>query len=263
MPSLHRATLFLINNHDGWLGETVDFVWFLEKHGQWLKQLQIRGLRLQEHIPLGRSCPRLEHFVLHVQSLEGRRDWENHIIISHPTLRRIDVWLSSIAKPSEDMKDALLRHTQKTCPALQGMRLLDYALVHLPQLPFLLPPTAVLAPRDEYAIEFLGFHLRHTSWSIFAIDQQIGEPHPIRDWDNEEPEEQSNDGSEGEDPDWSWETGQPLADDPTDEDWTEDPDAQSDTSSEFSEGELEDLFAGSNSEGVEGSMEFFSSYDSE
>ncbi|KAH6916369.1 hypothetical protein BKA70DRAFT_1502355 [Coprinopsis sp. MPI-PUGE-AT-0042] len=113
-----------------------------------------------------------EHFIWFLEK-HGQQGWEDNIIVSHPTLLWIDVWLSNIARPLEEIKDSMLRHTQKTCPALQGMRLLDYALVHLSNLPFLLPPYSVRNSRDAYEVQFLGFHLRHASWCVFAFDQGI------------------------------------------------------------------------------------------
>ncbi|KAH6888980.1 hypothetical protein BKA70DRAFT_883096 [Coprinopsis sp. MPI-PUGE-AT-0042] len=251
MPSLRRATLVLSGTHI--------FLWFLEKHGRQVNELQIHRVRWGS-INLGGLCPNLEHLVL---QLDSRPHLEGTLAVLHPTLQWLDVWEAYIRKSSMGVTkhESTVKNIKKTCPALQGIRLLDSALVHLPRLPFLLPPSSVLSPHDAYGIEFFGFHLRHESWYIVSFGQPIRKPSVIRGrdslWEDGESDQEEFDSG------WSYDTSVPPVEDPTDLDWTPSSDPEADTSSEFSEGELEDLFTGANSEDGGESSDFFSAYDSE
>jgi hypothetical protein len=261
MPCLRQATLFLDSGGD-------EFRWFLERHGQQIERLQLWGPGRQGTVALGQLCPNLQHLVLSKRRFYEQPMWKE-VIVSHPNLTWIDVWLSNLElNPSEKMRDTMLGRAQKTCPALQGMRLLDFALVHLPNLPFLLSPFTARNPQVPYEIQFFGFHLRHASWCVVAIDQPIKD-YTVGDTGEDEPEdtskgelEEDGDWEDIDGPGWSGESSRPLADDRRDRAWRPSSEPPSETSSEFSDGELEELF-GTDSEGAREDVEYFSSYDSE
>ncbi|KAH6916370.1 hypothetical protein BKA70DRAFT_485003 [Coprinopsis sp. MPI-PUGE-AT-0042] len=116
MPSLCQGTLVLT------VSGGHEFEWFLEKHGRQVNELQIHNI-FQEVIDLGKACPNLDHLVLNFRNITWQCHWESTAIVLHPTLKWIDVCMERRPQTARGAEETMISHSQKTSPALQGIRL--------------------------------------------------------------------------------------------------------------------------------------------
>ncbi|EAU91741.2 hypothetical protein CC1G_04509 [Coprinopsis cinerea okayama7 len=185
MPRLRRVMLQLptlrppsVEELSGILKE------FFTAHGKGLKELQLESEGGSYLISTGYNpgpaldvldlailCPSLDHLILDGYLIFGYQTF------AHPALRWIDVWCAAptdrnwrpeIEAYYRDIRNRYPIGTQ-LFPSLRRVRILDYQLHHLQDLPYRLPPWSVISPRDSYEVRFMDLCIIHEVGGVYAF----------------------------------------------------------------------------------------------
>lgn len=169
IPRLQRLTFDMNGNPSGTRTALpmVAYESFCKTHGAGLKFLQIHpsywwSMKYTISVfAILEFCPKLEHLVLHPNTLPP---------LSHQTVKWIDVWSPHVrqSRSRRWIRDGTL--SRNTFPALKTVRILDAALAVLPDLPILIPPNLVTADDEAFEFQFSGVHIRHTRGHLYRDD---------------------------------------------------------------------------------------------